>query len=109
MEDERNQYLNAVRELIEDLERPNAYMALDLTPKTPSSEIQKAFMLKLVELTKTGHSKTLIADARKQLVDVQTRVELDTQTLDRDEWLHELDGLRNLYALFDFTEDVRGR
>lgn len=107
MGDERGRYLDAARELLKELERPGAYEVLDISRTTPSSEIQKAFVRALANRSRTGHTVPDFAQARDQLKDTQKRLELDTQTLDRDEWLRELERLRNRYALFDFLAGLR--
>lgn len=109
MGDERGRYLDAARELLRELERPTAYETLDISRTTPSSEIQKAFVRALADRSRTGHSMSDLAHSRDQLTDIQKRLELDTQTLDRDEWLRELELLRNHYALFDFLAGLRGQ
>lgn len=102
------QYLDAAREVLRDLERPSAYAVLGVLRETPASELQKACMEAIRERSRMGRSMQELTRARTRLMDTQKRLELDSQTLDRDEWLRELESLRNHYALFDFLAGVRG-
>lgn len=107
MGDERGRYLDAAHEFLQELERPGASEMLEISRTTPSSEIQNRFVRALANRSRTGLSMPDLAQARGQLMDTQKRLELDTQTLDNDEWLRELERLRNYYALFDFLEGLR--
>lgn len=106
MENESIRYLATARELLAELERPDAYTLLGLAQEAPFSEIQKAFQKAFSERTHTGYSIEAITEAQRQLKDAQKRLELDSQSLHQDEWLRELENLRNRYALFDFLADI---
>lgn len=109
MDNERRRPLDEAYELIEEVERPGAYIMLGLTREAPSSEIQRAMIQALTQQTQRGYPMKFIANAQKQLKDAQKRLELDAQVLSLDEWMPELDVIRNRYALFDFLKDAGSR
>lgn len=107
MGDEQDRFLDQARDLISELQRPSSYTILGATRDTPSSDILGAFMQAMQVRQQTGYSVQELAQAQAELKDAQKRLELDSQALDRDDWLQQLESLRNRYALFDFLADLR--
>lgn len=107
MEDETDRLLDRARELLDELQRPDAYTVLGATRDTPSSKIHAAYMQAVRIQAQTGHPGQESASARAELMDAHKRLVIDSQSLDLDDWLRELDALRNRYALYDFVADLR--
>ena len=107
MGNEPDRRLDAARELLQELERPNAYSLLSVVRETPASELQNEFMQALRKRSETGLSSQVLNQAREQLMNVDRRLELDTRFLDRETWQRELENLRNRFAMVDFLKDYR--
>lgn len=89
-----------LEELLADLKRPNPYALLSLSLTAPHPAIHRAFQKAIAA---GGREAGPLNQARIALTDLVTRREWDARTLHAEQWLLELDGLRNHFALLDYA------